>query len=240
MNNIANRCRYALERLLLCFVRLRHIRHNQRISFIMSQNLDSSQDQWTGGERDWPGNPDLRIGGWSDVMLLRYALAMHYGIGKTVMDSCCGLGWGTYLLDGVAARTVGVDSNEQALKLARNAWPTRNTEFINASVLEVPFAPETFDLIAAMETIEHFPSNLIDVYLIEAARVLKPGGILVGSSTFPETREEAESIRARNPHHMHICTRQEISRRLQNCGYKNIHIFFNRLFFFAMKPKGGY
>lgn len=189
-------------------------------------------------ERDWPGNPSLRASGWSDVMLLRYALAMSHGKGKIVLDSCCGFGWGAYLLDGVAARTIAVDHDAGALDIARRSWPGNHAEYVNASVLDMPFPPETFDLVTAMESVEHFSAQHINLYLREIARVLKPGGLLIGSSTFPETPAEAGSIRSRNPHHLHILTRREMIDRLDDCGFTRVKIFANRLFFSARKRKG--
>jgi ubiquinone/menaquinone biosynthesis C-methylase UbiE len=162
---------------------------------------------------------------------------MHYGKGKTVLDSCCGIGWGAFLLDAVASRTIAVDIDAPSLRLAKKLWPCCNTEYVKASALDLPFASETFGLVAAMESVEHFPEHQIDRYLGEISRVLKPGGILIGSSSFPETSKEAESIRARNPFHLHILTRLEMIGRLNNLGFEQIRIFTNRFFFFARKNR---
>lgn len=171
-------------------------------------------------------------------MLLRYALAMHYGKGKTILDSCCGIGWGAFLLDAVALHTFAVDNDAHSLSVAKNLWPSHNTDYVNASVLDLPFASGTFDLVTAMESIEHFPVHHINRYLSEVVRVLKPGGILIGSSVFPETAAEAESICARNPDHLHINTRLEMIERLQGYDFKQIRIFANGYFFFARKEGG--
>jgi SAM-dependent methyltransferase len=232
-----NRSHRICEKLLFFVVYHRYIRQNKRVSFILNSDLTKQLEQST-GRRDWPGNFQLQPNGWGKIMLLRYALAMHYGKGKTVLDSCCGIGWGAFLLDAVASRTIAIDNDAPSLSLAKDLWPDCDTEYVKASALDLPFDSETFDLVAAMESIEHFPEHQIDRYLREIARVLKPGGILIGSSSFPETTKEAEFICAQNPFHLHILTRVEMIGRLYDCGFAQIRIFTNRFFFFARK-KGG-
>lgn len=222
------------EKTLLSIVYHNFISHNKRVSFILNSDLTKKLEQST-GRRDWPGNFQVESNGWGRIMLLRYALAMHYGKGKTVLDSCCGIGWGAFLLDDVASRTVAIDNDAPSLSLAKNLWPDCKTEYVNASALDLPFDSGAFDLVAAMESIEHFPEHQIDCYLREIARVLKPGGMLIGSSSFPETPKEADVICAQNPFHLHILTRVEMIGRLKRCGFVQIRIFTNRFFFSARK-----
>jgi len=236
-DRISSRIYRVREKMLFFVIYSRHICNNKRVSFVLSPEV-TRQLQQTTAERDWPGNPQLQPAGWGKIMLLRYALAMHYARGKTILDSCCGIGWGAFLLDAVALHTFAVDKDARSLSVAKNLWPSRNTDYVNASVLDLPFASGTFDLVTAMESIEHFPAQQINRYLSEVARVLKPGGILAGSSTFPETLAEAEAVCARNPYHLHINTRSEMIGRLTACDFEQIRIFSNRLFFFARKVGG--
>jgi 2-polyprenyl-3-methyl-5-hydroxy-6-metoxy-1,4-benzoquinol methylase len=224
------------EEMLFSHVYRKHILHNARIPIVLNPELIPPSEQ-SPHERDWPGNPRFQSDEWWKTMLLRYALAMHYGKGKSILDSCCGIGWGAFLLDAVASRVVAVDNDARVLKRAKSLWPGRNIEYVNASVLDLPLPSGTFDLVTAMESIEHFPEQSIDRYLLEVARMLKPGGIVIGSSLFPETTGEAEAIRARNPHHLHILTRSEMNGRLIDCGFVKIRIFTNRHFFFARKKR---
>ena len=214
----------------------KQIRQNTRAGFILDpgliENLIPGADL-----RSWPGNPQLQASGWSKTMFLRYALAMHYGRGKTVLESCCGIGWGAYLLDSVTRRLVAVELDAPSLEIAKKVWPSRRTEHVRATVLDLPFADRTFEMVTAIESIEHFSSIDLNRYLSEITRVLKPGGILVGSSSFPETSEEAEAICAQNPNHLHIATRSEMIDRLSELGFVKIRIFNNRLFFTARKKE---
>jgi SAM-dependent methyltransferase len=231
-----SRSRQICEKLFLRSVYHKQIRRNPRTAFILDpglvENLIPGADL-----RSWPGNPRLQASGWSKIMFLRYALAMHYGRGKTVLESCCGIGWGAYLLDSVARRLVAVDLDALSLEIAKKVWPSRRTEHVRATVLDLPFADRTFEMVTAVESIEHFSPTDLHRYLSEITRVMKPGGMLVGSSSFPETSAEAEAICAQNPHHLHIATRSEMIDRLDELGFVKIRIFNNRFFFTARKKE---
>ncbi len=193
--------------------------------------LDASHYE---AERDLPGSPRFQESGWWVQMLTRYALGMHYGQGKLVVDSCSGLGWGVYLLDSVAKRVVAVELDRAAIEVSGRLWPTTRTHRVRGSVLELCLPDQSHDVVLAMESIEHFSQSDIRRYLDELRRVLKPGGILVGSSSFPHTVEEAERLCARNPWHQHICTISEME-ALLNERFGSWSIAYNGLFFRARK-----
>jgi 2-polyprenyl-3-methyl-5-hydroxy-6-metoxy-1,4-benzoquinol methylase len=163
-----------------------------------------------GDERSLPGNPDFRRSGWSEHMLLRYLLAMDEAAGKRVLDTCCGLGWGTHLVAAVAGELVAVDLNEDALAFCGRAWKDGNVTWAPGSVLSLPFPDASFDVVLCMEAIEHFSVADGATYLRELARVCRPGGSIFGSSAFPETRREADALCATNEHHLHIYTHDEM------------------------------
>lgn len=52
----------------------------------------------------------------------------------------------------------------------------------------LPFADNTFDKLFAIDILEHFPLEVIDQYLAESARVLRPGGRMLA---FSNTRERS-------------------------------------------------
>jgi SAM-dependent methyltransferase len=185
-------------------------------------------------ERDLPGSPRFQESGWWVQMLTRYALGMHYGRGKLVLDSCSGLGWGAYLLDSVARRVVAVELDRAAIELSGEFWPTTRTHRVRGSALDLCLPDQSHDVALAMESIEHFSQSDIRRYLDELQRVLKPGGMLVGSSAFPRTLEQAETLCARNPWHLHICTRSEMEALLKE-RFGSWSIAFNGLFFWARK-----
>ena len=160
-------------------------------------------------ERGLPGAAEFRQSGWWEHMLLRYLLALDAARDKLVLDSCSGLGWGSHLLAGVAAGVVGVDLDENAVGISRRNWGDPNASFVQGSVLDLPFEDQSFDVVLCMEAIEHFGRSDGRRFLRELARVTRPGGLLFGSSAFPETRRGADELCSKNEHHLHIYTRAE-------------------------------
>jgi 2-polyprenyl-3-methyl-5-hydroxy-6-metoxy-1,4-benzoquinol methylase len=186
-------------------------------------------------ERDLPDKKRYSHNDWWKVMLLRYGLALLYAKDKRVLDTCSGLGWGIYIVDEAAQAAAGVELDRQAIKFSLKNWPVNNTGFINGSVLTLPVKDSAYDVVLAFESIEHFELRDIKTYLKEIFRVLKPGGFLIGSSAFPDTRQEAEKLCARNKYHLYICCKEEMTALLLTAGFRKVKIFKNRLFFIAKK-----
>jgi len=105
------------------------------------------------------------------IPLFREAL----GTGKRVLDLGCRSGALTrHFLDGNTV--VGLDVDAAALAKAAEL----GIEPVQANVEEpLPFGDGSFDAVVAGELLEHlqFP----DVLVAEARRILRPGGVLVGS-----------------------------------------------------------
>lgn len=160
--------------------------------------------------RSIPSNPAFVASGWSEHMLLRYLLALEQCAGARVLDSCCGLGWGSHLIGAVSDALVGVDLDPDSVRFCRQRWGRAGVRFEVGNVLELPFESGTFDVVLCMDAIEHFAASDGRRYLRELARVCRPGGLLFGSSAFPETRWGADRLCSENPHHLHIYTRLEM------------------------------
>lgn len=103
--------------------------------------------------------------------------------GQAVLDAGCGFG-GT--LQRIQNRfkemdLVGINIDARQLEIARRQVP--GVRFVEGNACALPFETSTFDRVLAVECIFHFPSRL--QFLKEAARVLKPGGLLVLSDFVP-------------------------------------------------------
>lgn len=234
LNGLIYNIKLIPEGLFLNIINFRYIKYNKRVKNILQLNIDNTLKNCL-GERDLPGDEKFRKNNWWRVMLLRYGLAMYYSKGKCVIDTCSGLSWGSYLLEGVTTGVTCLDIDKKCVSIAKGIWKN-NVDYVCASVLEMPIYSDTFDVATAMESIEHFPKDDIEKYLAEIYRVLKPNGILIGSSSFPDTVEEAQQLCMRNNYHKHVCTKEEIESILRNTGFINIKIYQNRLFFIAKKP----
>lgn len=191
-------------------------RVRSRVDEVLGLDLSDSDIKTTVTDpRSVPSHPPFVESGWSEHMILRYLLAMEYGHGKRVLDTCSGLGWGAYMVDAVAAEVVAVELDRPSILLAQSTWENSSVEFIEGNVLSIPLSPATFDVVLCMEAIEHFTPTDAEQYVRELARLCKPGGYLVGSSAFPKKAGRAARLCAQNPHHLHVFTRLEITEMLQ-------------------------
>ena len=91
-----------------------------------------------------------------------------------VLDIGCG---GGFLANDLAARgfqVVGIDASVESLRIAQERDETRSVQYQVEDAYQVSFDANTFDVVCAMDFLEHvqYPDQVI----LEASRVLKPGG----------------------------------------------------------------
>lgn len=91
-----------------------------------------------------------------------------------ILDAGCGTG-GAMVWLSRRGRVVGVDLSELALAFCRER---RLQRLARASITQLPFAPETFDLVACLDVLYHLWVE-DRAALREFARVLRPGGFLL-------------------------------------------------------------
>jgi SAM-dependent methyltransferase len=135
-------------------------------------------------ERDLHMDMLREAGPRSDAHLARYRWACRYlPRGGAVVDAACGLGYGTAVMADVAgaARLIAIDESAYAIDYSRLLWGAArpHATFHRGDVRRVPAETGAIDLVASMETLEHLADD--GPLLEEFRRVLKPGGLLVGS-----------------------------------------------------------
>jgi len=146
-------------------------------------------------------------------MLKRYFFAADYFCkGKNVLDSCCGLGWGTYIISKFAKKVTAFDRSPEIIKFCKRTWDGQNIQWQIADALDMSnIENDQFDVVVAMETIEHFGKIDGEGYIRSLVNKLKTGGHLIGASSFPQTGEDAQKQCLNNPYHLNIFTYQEIN-----------------------------
>jgi SAM-dependent methyltransferase len=94
-----------------------------------------------------------------------------------ILDAGCGTGG---MLDLYRqwpdTEAVGADFSPEALRFSRERGHKR---LVGADLMRLPFRSGSFDVVSALDVIEHVPDDV--VALEEIQRVLRPGGILVAS-----------------------------------------------------------
>lgn len=104
---------------------------------------------------------------------LEVELVERYGRGGDVLECGCGTGLLLERFAGFARCAKGVDLSPGMLAHAR----ARGLDAAEASVTEIPFESETFDVTCAFKVLAHVPE--VGRALAEMARVTRPGGVVI-------------------------------------------------------------
>lgn len=174
-------------------------------------------------ERALPGFSKYTKTGYCKYMLSRYLYTIKYIKNKVVLDSGCGLGWGSYLISRYPKEIISIDIDRDALDFAQMHWKENKIIFKNQSILELDLLHKKFDVVFGFELIEHLTINQAITYLSQVFGSLKKNGVLIMSSYFPESEESARESESKNIFHLHIFTKQEIRRISKNIGFSRFH-----------------
>jgi MPBQ/MSBQ methyltransferase len=103
--------------------------------------------------------------------------------GHAILDVGCGFGGTLAALNNKVEGSwlAGVNADPRQLAICRQIKPEKGNriEWQEADAARLPFAAGSFDRVLCIEAMFHFGSRR--AFFLEAARVLKPGGALVGS-----------------------------------------------------------
>lgn len=104
---------------------------------------------------------------------------------RSMLDVGCGDGRLIHELQAKVERVVGIDFSERSLHFARGFTPHAEFQHVDMSALT-----EEFDLVTAIEVLEHIPDQGINDFLRHLSRRVKQGGHLllsVPTTIFPLT-----------------------------------------------------
>jgi ubiquinone/menaquinone biosynthesis C-methylase UbiE len=106
--------------------------------------------------------------------VVRRLIAKYAVRGAPILDAGCGTGLN---LRHLPAGSTGIDINPRNVELVARRLP--NHRVVRGDVEALPFEANAFGTVLCTEVIEHIPDP--SAALSEFRRVLKPGGVLVGS-----------------------------------------------------------
>ena len=106
--------------------------------------------------------------------VVRKMVAKYANPNSPILDAGCGTGLN---LRHLPQGSIGVDINPRNVELLRRRLP--NHTVIEGDVEHLPFAIASFGTVLCTEVIEHIPDPA--AALKEYRRVLRPGGVLIGS-----------------------------------------------------------
>ncbi|MBX8782892.1 methyltransferase domain-containing protein [Ochrobactrum sp. GRS2] len=145
----------------------------------------------------------------------RYAIALAFCKGKSVLDIACGEGYGSAILaDGGASSVLGIDCSVEAIASAKSIFSRPDVSFVIADAMDVTtWNPDNkkFDVIVCYETIEHVssPEALLEIF----RQVLAPQGTILISC--PNDQIDIDHG-ASNPFHMRPYTFEEYQKLTTN------------------------
>ena len=111
----------------------------------------------------------------------------------SLLDAGCGSGLFSSMAIATGAQVIGVDASAGLLRVARRRNPRHN--FLEEDLEALPFKDNSFDIVTGFNSFQYAGS--FEKALIEARRVLKPGGRLVlGIWDKPELNDAATVLKS--------------------------------------------
>ena len=129
-------------------------------------------------------NP-VRIGWARDLIVRHFKLETEVGAplaGIDLLDVGCGAGLFAEPLARLGAKVIGVDPAPAAIEAARRHAEETGARlaYRAATVEELAAEPRRFDVVSAMEVVEHAADP--KAFIASAASLVKPGGLLLAST----------------------------------------------------------
>lgn len=168
--------------------------------------LPGFKDKWFG----------LKKSVYKQNMIKRYMFCNDYIKDKVVLDIPCGVGWGTAMLKR-AKKIYGVDVAPDAIDYAREYFSRKNIEYLVGDMKNIPFPDDKFDIVVCLEGYEHVDRETGELFVKEAKRVLKQGGLIIMTTPIITNGKHTG-----NPYHLYEPTLEEFKDQADR-NFKTVH-----------------
>jgi ubiquinone/menaquinone biosynthesis C-methylase UbiE len=125
---------------------------------------------------------------WSEQMrddVVAY-MAAHAELGETMLEIGPGPGAATEWLRHEVNRLVALELDEEAAARLASRYAGTNVEVVVGDATRLDYADGHFDSVGCFTMLHHVATpRRQDAVLLEARRVLRPGGVLVASDSLP-------------------------------------------------------
>jgi ubiquinone/menaquinone biosynthesis C-methylase UbiE len=163
------------------------------------------------------------------------AVTRDADLGRELIEVGPGPGASTDWLHDRVQRLVAIELEPDAAAALEDRFAGTNVEVVNADATALPFPDNSFDSAGSFTMLHHLPTaGLQNRLLAEMLRVLRPGGILIGS----------DSLHSVELHHFHEADTYNpiepatLLTRLQTLGYEAITLSVaHAMTFIAHKPR---
>ena len=164
------------------------------------------------------------------------AVTRDIDLGDRMLEIGPGPGAATEWLRSRVTDLTAIEVDEAAAALLADKYAGSNVEIITGSADALIYPGELFDSVGCFTMLHHVPTlALQNRILAEAFRVLRPGGVFIGSDSLPSS----------DLHHFHAedtynpVDPASLLSRLQTVGFGHITVIVDELLkFIAMKPPG--
>jgi SAM-dependent methyltransferase len=142
----------------------------------ISDNSDFMKEWWTAFWNRFERVGE--IGGLQSSWEYQRLISKHIQVGSRILEGGCGLGQWVVFLERCGYEVIGVDFSVETIRRLKIAFP--HLQFHVANVRALPYPSDFFDAYLSFGVVEHFEDGPTDA-LLEACRVVRPGGIYVVS-----------------------------------------------------------
>ncbi len=146
---------------------------SNQIALVNNQVYESLGERWYHAEDD----PIALLRAESKLRnpWIAERIARSFPGARDILDVGCGGGFLSNYLGAHGHRVVGLDASRDALAVAQLHDDSGRVRYEHADALSLPFADASFDVVCAMDFLEHVEQR--ERVIAEAARVLKPSGL---------------------------------------------------------------